>query len=296
MTITIREAILEGVGSIKLCHSSSLTLQSARLDAEVLLAYLLGCSRHQLICRFDEKLNREQLNNFRQLINGRAKSQPIAYITGKKEFYGRDFLVTPAVLIPRPETEMIVDRAIEIIAERKKETLNVLELGVGSGCIILSLLLELREKKSRKKIKVIACDASECALDVARKNAQTFSLSNQVEFIISDWFSEIKSRDFDLILSNPPYVESGQAQFLAKDLSYEPQSALFAGLDGLDDIRKILAESKNYLVDDGTLLLEFGSCQKEAIKALAKEHSYQLILHNDLARLPRMAEFAISER
>ena len=198
--------------------------ESPRLDAEVLLSHVLGIERLNLIVRFAEELDPGHENAFNSLVERRLRHEPVAYICGSREFFGLNFKVTPAVLIPRPETEMIVEKVLEYAASRP-DPIRLLDLGTGSGCIALAIASELKALK--RTFGILAADASEEALMVASWNANALDLSHCVGFVKSDWYAAIKSRQirFDFIVSNPPYINRDLPD-LPEDLKYEPPSAL----------------------------------------------------------------------
>lgn len=235
-------------------------LEQPRADAEVLLAHVLGWERVQLYLNYDKPLSSEELTLFRGFIRRRAAYEPAQYITGKQEFWSLDFEVTPAVLIPRPETEMLVEKALEIAGDKPS---FVLDLGTGSGAIAVALAHE------RSGIKVIAADKSWPAIEVARKNALRNGVADRVCFMVMDLFEAMEGRQsFDLIVSNPPYVSDAEILDLAPEIAnYEPRSALRGGgKRGLALIRKILQEFGAHLKPGGSLLIEIGLGQAEILE------------------------------
>lgn len=270
---------------------------SARLDAEVLLAFVMNTTRSQLISRMREPLSEDQVNQFNTLIDRRSASEPVAYIIGHREFWGLDFRVTPAVLVPRPETEHLIELALSKIDLRSKE-ISLLDLGTGSGCIAISLVYELQ--KRGVKGQAVAVDSSIEALAIAESNARQLGVSALIKFIEGDWFSRVPRQKFDLIVSNPPYVADGDTR-ISPELGYEPPQALYSGEDGLKAIRAIMSCSEEYLDSRGSLLVEFGFEQRGQIEQYFVEQqqegmwqSAQIAFYRDLAGLDRIVEIALS--
>ena len=235
--------------------------EQPRADAEVLLAHALGMERVQLYLNHDKPLSPEELTRFRGLVRRRAAYEPTQYITGKQEFWSLEFEVTPAVLIPRPETEVLVERALEI-AEHKPGL--VLDLGTGSGAIAVALAYE------RSAIRIIAADKSWPAIEIARKNALRNGVAERISFVVMDLFEAFGSRPlFDLIVSNPPYVSDEELLDLAPEIAnYEPRCALRGGgKQGLALIRKILEKFHSHLKPEGSFLMEIGLGQAEILEA-----------------------------
>jgi release factor glutamine methyltransferase len=263
--------------AIERLHSSS---ESPRLDAELLLTRALDVSRSYLIAHPDDTLDAAAQQRFFSLIGRRADGEPMSYITGEREFWSMSLMVSPATLVPRPETELLVERALMLIG--RKAALRILDLGTGSGAIALALARE------RPLCDVVATDLSEDALAIARQNARQHDIAN-VTFEPGDWISPVAGRQFDLIVSNPPYVRAGDPA-LAR-LRYEPQSALAAGPDGLDAIRRIAASAGGVLADGGRLLLEHGSEQRDDVARLLRENLWaEIDCVNDYAGLPRVTQ------
>lgn len=252
----------------------------ARRDSQVILGHVLGVSRAWLSAHRDDILAAPVAAQFDALLAQRQAGIPVAYVVGTREFYGRQFRVTSDVLIPRPETEMLVEEALAHLPLSAPR--SVLDLGTGSGCIAVTIACE------RPTVKVIAVDASVTALEVARDNAGTLGAS--VEFIESDWFARLPERRFDLIVANPPYIASGDPHLSRGDLRFEPPAALAAGADGLDAIRRIVAEAPGFLLQGGWLLFEHGYDQAVACKDLLLKAGFSRLLSRaDLAGLPRLA-------
>jgi release factor glutamine methyltransferase len=231
----------------------------ARLDAELLLAHALGVSRARLYAWPEEEPDTVQRATFERLVEAREQGEPIAYLTGRREFWSLELRVTPHVLIPRHETELLVELALERIP--RDRAVRIADLGTGSGAIALALARE------RPLARVTATDASATALDVARGNAERLGVGN-VGFAAGDWYAALGDARFDLIVSNPPYVAADDAHLAQGDLRFEPASALASGADGLDAIRHIVAGAPAHLVDGGALLLEHGFDQSVRVRAL----------------------------
>jgi len=234
--------------------------EQPRADAEVLLAHTLGMGRVQLYLNHDKPLSPEELARFRGFIRRRASYEPAQYIIGKMEFWSLDFEVTPSVLIPRPETEVLVEKALEISGDKPG---FVLDLGTGSGAIAVALAHE------RRGIRVIAADKSKAAIEIARRNAERNTVADRVFFVVTDLFNAFESRPlFDLIVSNPPYVSDAELLDLAPEIAnYEPRSALRGGgRSGLAVIQKILEGFHAHLKPNGSLLVEIGRGQAEILE------------------------------
>lgn len=270
--------------------AEALTLAESSIDrreAQYLLANLLKLSRATLLAHTERVISPDEADQFTRQIAARAAGKPFAYIVGTREFYGREFSVNEHVLIPRPETEILVEQALERVSEQKwlesRTNAMVLELGTGSGVIAITLALE------SKTSNVTACDNSTDALKVARNNAQR--LGAKVEFIQSNWFAAFQHRRFDLIVANPPYVAGGDKHLAEGDLRFEPAIALTDGSsDGLDSIRTIVAGAPAHLSSGGWLLFEHGYDQADAARALLLKSGFEnLICINDLAGIPRVS-------
>ena len=232
---------------------------SPRLDAEVLAAHALGKSRGSLFAYDRDAMSEATRLRLLELVEARSRQVPVAYLTGHKEFWTLRLRVTPDVLVPRPETELLVEWALELLPKHDAAPRRVLDLGTGSGAIALSLASE------RSQLQVTATDASAAALEVARGNAAELGLD--VRFLLGDWWSALGADErFDLVLSNPPYIALGDAHL--QKLQAEPQSALTAGSDGLADLRRIIAGAAAHLQPGGWLLVEHGYDQGEAVRAL----------------------------
>ena len=264
-------------------------LQSAKIaeprrESVSLLAFALQKDKTFLIAHSDYQLTEIEENRFHEILARRAQHEPFQYITGIQEFYGLDFIVSPDVLIPRPETEMIVENALEIL--REKKTLKFCEIGIGSGCISVSILHEIRT------ISAIGLDISASALEIAKLNAQKYAVLERLKLIISDVFSQLTTEKFDLIVSNPPYIPESDISNLQLEVSmFEPLNALTDDKDGLSIIKKIINESPKFLNSNGFLLMEIGYNQSSQVKEIFEQNIWQRIdILPDLQGIPRMVK------
>ena len=232
-----------------------------RLDAEVLLSYLLGQKRIFLYVHFDQPLTAEELARYREMVKRRAAGEPVAYICGEKEFMGLAFKVTPAVLVPQPDTETLVEAAIERL--KGKENARIADVCTGSGAIALALVHYMSESS------VATTDISAEALAIAKENAEALGLSERVEFFVGDLLAPISGKTFDAIVSNPPYIPSADIDGLPREVRAEPKLALDGGADGLDFYRRLVGESAALLNDGGFLAVECGDTQAGAIVEIA---------------------------
>ena len=240
----------------------------ARTDAEVLAAHAFGLTRAQLIARDDAAPASERVADYRSLVARRARGEPVAYIVGRREFWSLDLEVTPDVLIPRPETERLVELALERIDAASP--VRVADLGTGSGAIALAIARE------RPRAWVVGVDVSRAVLEVARRNAARNRVAN-VEFVAGDWFAPLNGTTFDLVVSNPPYVAELDPHLEAGDCRFEPRGALASGAEGVDDIRRIAAGARAHLVGEGWLLLEHGFDQADAVRGILREGGYAAV-------------------
>jgi release factor glutamine methyltransferase len=236
-----------------------------RVDAEALLLHVLQQPRSWLFMHADDVLDMDVQTAYAALLERRAAGEPVAYITGRRGFWSLDLEVTPATLIPRPETELLVELALQRLPAAA--ACRVADLGTGSGAVALAIAHE------RPRTRVIATDASAAALAVAQRNSQRHGIGN-VTFVHGDWLAPLVSQHFDLIVSNPPYIETADPHLTQGDLRYEPTSALASGSDGLNDIRRIVLDSRSHLHPDAWLLLEHGWNQGPAVRALLAEAGY----------------------
>ena len=242
-------------------------VESPRLCAEILLAHAMGCERIELYTRHESIPDQEVLRRFRSAVKQAAAGKPIGHLTGRKEFFSLEFEVTPKVLIPRPETEVLVERVIHLVRHGKDEIRSILDVGTGSGCIAVSLAKNLPD------VPIFACDVSEAALEVARRNAERHGVLERIGFRLGDLFEPWEpDRRFDMIVSNPPYIAESEAASLPTNVrDFEPHGALFAGADGLDVLRRLAAEAPGHLAPGGHLLTEVAYNQSAAVRSLLDE-------------------------
>jgi release factor glutamine methyltransferase len=252
----------------------------ARREAGSLLSFVIGKDRTFLISHAEDELDDQQVNQFRDVVERRAAGEPLQYITGVQDFFGREFRVTPDVLIPRPETELLVEAALEVNRAAK----FICDVGTGSGCIAITLLCELNNARA------IAVDKSPAALEVAKFNAEKLSVADRAEFVVSDCFASLESREFDLIVSNPPYVSAGVVAGLQREVrDHEPLVALSPGPDGLSVIRRLIKESPVFIKQHGHLVMEIGFDQGEAVQQLIDSNVWKLLeVRPDLQCIPRI--------
>ena len=251
---------------------------SARLDAELLLARAIDMPRSYLFAHPEEPLDELAVGRFREALDRRLAGEPMAYITGRREFWSLELMVTPATLVPRPETELLVDLALREIPRRAEW--EILDLGTGSGAVAIAIA------KERPLSRVTATDVSTEALDVARQNARQLEIPN-VEFLAGDWVEPVRARTFNVVLSNPPYVRADDSALEA--LHCEPRNALAAGDDGLDAIRILARDCGALLEPGGMLLIEHGADQRDSVAALLRAHGWtDIACHTDYAGLPRV--------
>ena len=253
----VRDLLAEG--------TSALPGAEARREAALLLRHVLGVSEAWLIAHADESIDASRAANYHAWIERRARGEPVAYLTGTRGFHELDLHVTPDVLIPRPETELLVDQALQRIPVDADGA--VADLGTGSGAIALAIA------KARPRVRVVATDASEEALQVARANAERLGL-RRVEFAQGDWCGALGDAVFDLIVSNPPYIAEGDSHLHEGDLRFEPLAALASGVDGLDAIRIIVRGARAHLHEGGWLMLEHGFDHGPAVRDLLAAHGY----------------------
>lgn len=259
---------------------------SPRLDAQVLLAQCLSKSRTWLATWPDKIISSTQAEQFSHLLERRLNGEPIAHITGHREFWSLDILVNKHTLIPRPDTELLIEQVL--LNTPLDSCIQLLDLGTGSGAIALALASE------RPKWQIIASDQSSAALQMAKKNAQQLNLTN-IQFYQGSWFGPIKQLKFDIIACNPPYIPSDDPHLSQGDVRFEPLSALASGRDGLDDIRLIVDQARQHLKPNGRLIIEHGYDQKEQLMHIFKNSCYKNITqHLDLSGNPRLTSGLIT--
>ena len=261
-------------------------IKTSRLDSEVILAHQLNWERIKLITHNNEVLDQKQQNIYFQKIEQRAQGMPVQYITGQQEFMGLRFHVTPDVLIPRPDTEILIEAAIEQ-AQSMKKPLTIVDIGTGSGAIALSLAHFIKDSQ------VHTIDISPPAIEIAKRNALKLSLQDQVTFYLGDLFSPL-GEDFlgkvDLLVSNPPYIPKKDIPKLQREVGYEPALALNGGSDGLDFYRKIIKEGYKFLSPQGEILFEVGQHQADLVAEMFKRDKVfnYVIMRKDLAGIDRV--------
>jgi len=237
------------------------------LDSELLLSKSLKKPREEILINLKENLNEKVLVDFNNYLIRRSKKEPIAYLLGEKEFWSRKFFVNKDTLIPRPETELLVDKLVSLF---KKKRMTILDIGTGTGCIIISLLIELKNSTG------MAIDISKEAITVAKKNSNKFNLSDRIKFLHKS-FKEFYGKKFDLIVSNPPYIKRKDIKNLSDDIKkFEPKMALDGGKDGLDLIKKIIYKSKKILKINGTLALEIGNEQINKVSKILIDNKLRI--------------------
>ena len=253
---------------------------TAELDTEILLAEVLGSSREYIILNNHKNLDKIKLNHFKKLVKERANRKPIAYLLNKKDFWDSEFYVNKNTLIPRPDTEVVIEEILRLTKYKTK--LNILDIGVGSGCILLSILRE------RKNFYGTGIDISKKSLEISKINARNLNVEQRIKFYKSDIDNFSKGK-YDLIISNPPYIKSCDLKYLEKDvINFEPKLALDGGLDGLSVIRKVINKSSELIKRNGKFILEIGFNQKnKVIKLLNKKGFYINSTLKDLAKNDR---------
>ncbi|MCP4708336.1 MAG: peptide chain release factor N(5)-glutamine methyltransferase [Planctomycetes bacterium] len=254
-------------------HFANAEVNQPRLCAELLLAYVLGCQRIDLYVKFDSCPEESQLSRYRELVKRCVAHEPVAYLTGKAHFFGLEFVVNSDCLIPRPETETLVAQAIDFCRHQThRPTVDVLDLCSGSGCVAIAIAANVVEAE------IIAVDNSSGALEIARKNVEVHDLQGRITLLESDLFEQVDTTGkgvFDLIVSNPPYISAREYEKLDRMIrDYEPKVALWAGVDGLDVIRRMVADAERFLADDGAIMIEMAYDQAEDVKALFEEADY----------------------
>jgi len=273
--MNIQSAILEGANILK-----NKSINSAKLDSEILLASVINKDRKYLILNDDQNIKEKNLIHFQKLINKRSFREPIAYLTNKKHFWNYKFFVTKDTLIPRPDTELIVEQILKLTKSKTK--MKILDIGVGSGCILLTIL------KERKNFYGVGVDISKKCLNISKINAKNLEVSSRVKFFKSD-VDKFDQGKYDLIVSNPPYIKKFDLKYLEKDIAnFEPKLALDGGLDGLSEIRKVITKSSELIKKNGKFVLEFGFDQKNKVINLLKDKGFYINnISKDLANNDR---------
>lgn len=254
---------------------------TARIEVQCLLQSVLQVPRSYLLAHPEQTLNASEQAAYDKLLQRRLRGEPVAHILGEREFFGLNFKVTADTLIPRPETELLVELALQRIPAHNR--FRALDLGTGSGAIAISIA------HSRPDADLVAVDVSEAALRVARENAGRLGIAN-LSFRHSDWFSGLTGQRYDLIVSNPPYVAAGDVHLTQGDVRFEPISALASGEEGLDDIRRIVAQAGDFLERGGWLLLEHGHDQADRVRTLLEQHGFtEVFSAKDIAGIDRIS-------
>jgi release factor glutamine methyltransferase len=261
--MNIQLAIKEGISVLK-----NKSILSAQLDTEILMAKALGKSREYIILNHDKVLDIENLEYFKKLVQERSARKPIAYLLNKKFFWKSEFYVNKNTLIPRPDTEIIIEQILKVT--KNKNYLRILDIGIGSGCILLSIL------KERKNYYGIGIDISKDSLEISKINAKKLLVEERIKFYKSD-VDKFAQGKYDLIVSNPPYIKKNNLKYLERDvLEFEPKLALDGGLDGLSVIRKVIKKSSELLKKNGKFILEIGFDQKSKVIKLLKNKGFYI--------------------
>ena len=261
--MNIQSAVIEGTSVLR-----DKSILSAQLDTEILMAKALGTNREYIILNHDKILNIENLKYFKKLIHERATRKPIAYLLNKKFFWKSEFYVNKNTLIPRPDTEIIIEQILKVT--KNKNYLRILDIGVGSGCILLSIL------KERKNFHGTGIDISKNSLEISRINAKKLFVEERIKFYKSD-VDKFTQGKYDLIVSNPPYIKKNSLKYLDGDvLKFEPKIALDGGLDGLSVVRKVIKKSSDLLKKNGKFILEIGFDQKSKVIKLLNNKGFYI--------------------
>jgi release factor glutamine methyltransferase len=283
---TISQALAEGSR-----HLNAAGVEQELLTAGLLLRHVMGVDRTYLLTRLEEQIAEVAYHAYLALVERRAAGEPLQYLTGHQEFYGLDFVVTPAVLIPRPETEFLIEQVTRLVRESKEDSPLIVDVGTGSGCIAVTLAVQLPAAR------LIATDASRAALEVARTNSERHCVRERIEFIDGDLLEPLSVRGLegavDLLASNPPYVEDESRELLQREvLEWEPPGALFGGPGGVEFYRRLLADGLKYLKPGGYLVIEIGFGQLDSITDMAIRSSWELVdAIADLQGIPRTLTF-----
>ena len=261
--MNINLAIMEGSKILK-----SKFIPNPILDSEILMAKIINKDRHYILLNSSDTINKSDLNNFYNLIKQRSLGKPVAYLTKKKSFWNSEFLITKDVLIPRPDTELVVENVLRLTKQKSK--INILDIGVGSGCIIVSIL------KERENFRGTGIDLSKKCLILSKKNAITNKVSSRLKLYKSD-IDKFNLGKYDLIVSNPPYIKTLKLRYLDRDVAeFEPRLALDGGLDGLSEIRKVIKKTSELIKKNGKFILEIGFDQKSRVINLLKREGFYI--------------------
>ena len=261
--MNIFEAIKKGDAILR-----EIGIKSHKIDSEILMSRVIKKNRADIILNSKTELSQKNYNLYENLIIQRSKQKPIAYLTGKKEFWKYEFSVTKDVLIPRPDTEIIVEKTLKLTKNKNK--LKMLEIGIGSGCILLSIL------KERKSFYGTGIDISKKTIEICKINCKNLGLSNRVKLLKTD-IDNFRYGKYDLIISNPPYIKKFDLKYLEKEVSfYEPKPALDGGLDGLSELKKVILNSSKLIRRNGKLVLEIAFDQAESVKSILKQNEFYI--------------------
>ncbi len=273
--MNINSAIIQGAKVLK-----QNLIKNSYLDSEILMTKAIQKDKKYILLNSKRDLHKEDLNAFQKLIMKRSNGKPIAYLTNKKFFWNSEFFISDGILIPRPDTELVIEKVLDLTKYKKK--LNILEIGVGSGCILLSIL------KERKSFYGTGIDISKSCLKISKLNAIKLKVSSKLKLYKSD-VDKFTLGKYDLIISNPPYIKKNNIKYLEKDVAkFEPKLALDGGLDGLSEIRKVIKKSSELIKSNGKFVLEIGFDQKnKVISLLKKEGFYINSINKDLAKNDR---------
>lgn len=274
--MNIKSAI-NGIAKKLKSHKISLP----NLEARIIMMHVLNKTQEYLVLNSDEDLSNNSLNTIESIVSRRIKLEPLAYIIGRKEFFGRDFFIDSNVLIPRPDSEIV----IEAILENNHQNPKILDLGTGSGCLIITLMLEIPNSTA------IAVDISTKAIEIAQKNAQRYSLD--INFLLSDWFENLQENQlFDIIISNPPYIARNSKEISKETMLYEPSNALFADNDGLECYHRIAKNAYKFLHPNGSIYLEIGYDQEKKVTEIYEKAGFILEKkYEDLSKIIRCLKF-----
>ena len=261
--MNIQSAILEGTRLL-----NNKCISTAKLDSEIIMMKAIGKNKKYIILNNDRNLALKKLKKFKKLIKERLNKKPIAYITNKKFFWKYEFQVSKDTLIPRPDTEILIEEVLKIT--RNKNKINILDIGIGSGCILLSIL------KERKNFFGTGIDISKNCLNISKINANKLKVENRIKFFKSD-VDKFDLGKYDLIVSNPPYINKQKLKYLEDDIvNFEPRTALDGGLDGLSEIRKVIKKSSELIKKNGIFFLEIAFDQKEKVRKLLKNKGFYI--------------------
>tara|TARA_B100001027_G_scaffold212517_1_gene181977 strand:- start:226 stop:1068 length:843 start_codon:yes stop_codon:yes gene_type:complete len=273
--MNINSAIIQGAKLLK-----EKSIKNPYLDSEILMTMAIHKDKKYILLNSKKNLNKKDLKTFQKLINKRSIGKPIAYLTGKKNFWESEFIVSDDILIPRPDTELIIEKVLNLTVHKKK--LNILEIGIGSGCILLSIL------KERKNFYGTGIDISKSCINISKLNANKLKVFSKLKLFKSN-VDKFTTGKYDLIISNPPYIKNFIIKYLDKDVAkFEPKLALDGGLDGLSAIRKIINKSSELIKKNGKFVLEIGFDQKnKVISLLRKKGFYINSINKDFANIDR---------